>query len=216
MFGVKGFDIVIGNPPYGTVYNKTVKPIYEKLYPSFKRNNDIYVAFFENANKLLLNSGILIFITPNTFLNGDYFEGLRSYITNHFQINEIIDFKNSKIFSDPTVYVSITSISKIEISYPYTFSYKLSDAKFKNIKRSGIDIASASSSPLKPIKAGVLKVSVDESNLLDHYFFVKDVGFNYWSIGKGKKRDGDSIGNRILYSGKHFGDSAEIDHLIPV
>ena len=207
MFGVKGFDIVIGNPPYGTVYNKTVKPIYEKLYPSFKRNNDIYVAFFVNANKLLLNSGILIFITPNTFLNGDYFEGLRSYITNHFQINEIIDFKNSKIFSDPTVYVSITSISKIEISYPYTFSYKLSDAKFKNIKRSGIDISSATSSPLKPIKAGVLKISVDESNLLDHYFFVKDVGFNYWSIGKGKKRDGDSIGNRILYSGKRLSEN---------
>jgi hypothetical protein len=32
-------------------------------------------------------------------------------------------------------------------------------------------------------------------------FHVKDVGFNYWTMGKGKKRDGDSIGDRVFYSG---------------
>ena len=31
---------------------------------------------------------------------------------------------------------------------------------------------------------------------------VKDVGFNYWTEGKGKKRDGNSIGDRVFYSGK--------------
>ena len=37
--------------------------------------------------------------------------------------------------------------------------------------------------------------------IIDHLFNVKDVGFNYWTEGKGKKRDGNSIGDRILYSG---------------
>jgi hypothetical protein len=32
------------------------------------------------------------------------------------------------------------------------------------------------------------------------YFIIKDVGYNYWSIGNGKKRE-NSIGSRILYKG---------------
>ena len=53
-----GFDIVIGNPPYMLVFEEKMKQFLEHSYPEFKRNNDLYVAFFklgfsilsENAN----------------------------------------------------------------------------------------------------------------------------------------------------------------------
>ena len=44
--------------------------------------------------------------------------------------------------------------------------------------------------------------NLNNIKIVEDLFFVKDVGFNYWSIGKGKKRDGNSIGDRIFYSGK--------------
>ncbi len=35
---------------------------------------------------------------------------------------------------------------------------------------------------------------------LDERYFVKDVGFNYWTTGRGKKRGGNSIGDRVFYA----------------
>ena len=37
--------------------------------------------------------------------------------------------------------------------------------------------------------------------VIDDYFYVKDVGYNYWTKG-GEKQRGNSIGDRIFYVGK--------------
>jgi len=204
MFGIEGFNIIIGNPPYGTVYGKERKKRYENLYASFKRNLDIYVAFIESSENLLAESGTLTFITPNTYLNGDYFERLRQHITEQYVIQEIIDFKNSKIFSDPTVYVCITTLIKSNaITYPYEFKLKLSNANFTEVFLDQVPITKSSNLPFKSTSQLISQIVHNKNAVkLDDLFYVKDVGFNYWSIGKGKKRDGNSIGDRILYSGK--------------
>ncbi|MEL7433434.1 MAG: N-6 DNA methylase [Chloroflexota bacterium] len=44
-----GFDAVIGNPPYGIVFDDKEKQYLEKEYPTFKRNNEKFVAFAEKA-----------------------------------------------------------------------------------------------------------------------------------------------------------------------
>jgi len=121
MFGWReGFDVIIGNPPYGIVFDKYIKEIYEKEYSSFKRNNDIYVAFFESTFEPLKYKGFVSFISPNTYLNGDYFKALRKCLRNHFIILEIVDFKNSKIFQDPTVFVCISILHKVnQVKLPY-------------------------------------------------------------------------------------------------
>ena len=203
MYGVEKFDIIIGNPPYGIVYDKVIKKKYEINYPSFKRNNDIYVAFYSSASELLSENGILTYITPNTYYNGDYFTDLRKNLTSSFVINEIIDFKNSKIFKDPTVFVGIIFLAKKQqIDFPYIYQFKISNDNFSSVEASQIEVYKSSDNPLKPSKALVDKIFSNEYTVLNDLFFIKDVGFNYWSIGKGKKRDGDSIGDRILYSGE--------------
>jgi adenine-specific DNA-methyltransferase len=47
---------------------------------------------------------------------------------------------------------------------------------------------------------------------LDAHFFVKDVGFNYWTEGRGKTRGKNSIGDRVFYSGRK-GDKHDIPFL---
>ena len=40
MFGLSGFDIVIGNPPYGATYPAEHKPIFKKHYKSARTINE--------------------------------------------------------------------------------------------------------------------------------------------------------------------------------
>jgi len=63
-----GFDAIIGNPPYGIVFDESVKHYLEQLYPTFVRNNDVYVAFSQKGIELLKSNGVFSFIMPNTFL----------------------------------------------------------------------------------------------------------------------------------------------------
>jgi 23S rRNA G2445 N2-methylase RlmL len=148
MFDVKnGFDVVIGNPPYFIVYNKKIKKTFETLYPVFKRNNDIYIAFYNNGKLLLKDNGNLCYITPNTFLNGDYFKNFREYLTSHVIIEEIFDFKNHKIFKEQTVFTSILRFknSKKTNNYQIPLKTYLSNINSFTIEKLPITINSKNS-----------------------------------------------------------------------
>ena len=68
MFGVKdGFDIVIGNPPYGV----SIKGDYRKKVVGHLGNvpdYEIYYYFIQEAERIVLENGILSYIIPNTYL----------------------------------------------------------------------------------------------------------------------------------------------------
>ncbi len=198
-----GFDVVIANPPYGIVYDEEYKALYEEKFPSFKRNNDIYIAFYENSLLLARDNGTTTFITPNTFLNGDYYKKWRKTLTTNAVISEIRDFKNIQIFEDPTVFVAVLNyIKRKKIDYPYSFRMKISK---ESIEDFNIDIVDVEKGSEKTIKATnpLFKKILNQKNvdIIDNILFVKDVGFNYWTKGRGKKRGGDSIGKRVLYRG---------------
>ena len=88
------------------------------------------------------------------------------------------------------------------IYLPYSYLYKRVKSTIKQFEEYSVDIKSTSSCKFKPPNLILDKVfSQKNVDIIDNLFLVKDVGFNYWTIGKGKKRDGNSIGDRILYSG---------------
>ncbi|MCC5924232.1 MAG: Eco57I restriction-modification methylase domain-containing protein, partial [Crocinitomicaceae bacterium] len=184
-----GFDVVIGNPPYLIVYNRTEKDYYERKYPSFKRTNDLYVAFIILANNLGKSNSSFSFITPNTFLKGNYFHALRNYIIENFKIDEIVDFGSKLVFDDANVFCSIINAKK---SKQYG-NWIMKNADF--ITKGEIDSNSNEFIVLNPL---VKKLNSHQK--FENYLLIKDVGFNYWSKGRGKKR-GDSIGSRVFYKG---------------
>jgi len=76
MFGLKdGFDIVIANPPYinsremSRGDNEDIRESIRSSYSWTRGSWDIYIAFFELGFKVLKDSGILIFITPDKWLS---------------------------------------------------------------------------------------------------------------------------------------------------
>lgn len=184
-----GFDAIIGNPPYLIEYNKGIKNHLENIFIEFKRNNDLYVAFISRGNNLLINKGLLSFITPNTFLKGTYFKKLRELLISN-KIVEIINFNNTLVFDEANVYTSILLFQKGLIPTNWMLKKGITEIEGE-IDKDELDFIHKS--PL------IKKLDVYEK--FESYFLIKDVGFNYWSIGRGKIR-GNSVGSRILYSGE--------------
>jgi hypothetical protein len=62
-----GFDIVIGNPPYGIKYQKSYKSTLATSFPEGAGIADSYSYFILKGLSLLTNTGSLVFVIPNTF-----------------------------------------------------------------------------------------------------------------------------------------------------
>lgn len=79
MFGVKdGFDIVIGNPPYGAKLNDSEKRLFKQKYLAAKTikgiqkgSLDTYVLFLELGYNLLGPFGNLVYIVPMPITSND-------------------------------------------------------------------------------------------------------------------------------------------------
>ncbi|MCL2844846.1 MAG: Eco57I restriction-modification methylase domain-containing protein [Chitinivibrionia bacterium] len=76
-----GFDLVIGNPPYGTsLLSETEKKLLKNNYETFEYQANTYVLFYEKGTNLLKEKGMLAFITPATFANQFYFKKIRNFL----------------------------------------------------------------------------------------------------------------------------------------
>ena len=120
----KGFDIVIGNPPY-VVLNP------EKLnkYNLVKGNYNTYVAFIEKGITLTKDNGKISFIVPTTWLSGNNYEGLRKKILD-YSITHIIQLPYD-IF-EAYIDTMIISINKKydENNIVKTYKYEISDKAY--------------------------------------------------------------------------------------
>ena len=116
MFGIKdGFDVVIGNPPYGV----SIKGDYRKAVVSALGNvpdYEIYYYFIECAKQFLCEYGILSYIIPNTWLFNTYATRYRLQIVNYWSIIEILDCTKFPIFESATVLNTIITWKKNKIS----------------------------------------------------------------------------------------------------
>lgn len=80
--GKKGFDIVIGNPPY-VVTNK-------RDYPQYKWNSDLYKMFYEFGIDNIMNTyGHLCFITPKFWMLNLEDEQMRKTFSSKLEIKQI-------------------------------------------------------------------------------------------------------------------------------
>jgi len=98
----RGFNAVIGNPPYGLISEAGTKLIVQQTFDSTQYQPDNYVAFMECACRLTNLQGYKSFIVPTTFLTMHYFSAIRRFLLNHCRILALVHFK-FPVFEDPTV-----------------------------------------------------------------------------------------------------------------
>lgn len=112
----KGFDIVIGNPPYVRSKNISdeIKDSLNRWEVSKVGNTDLYISFFQLGLELLNDDGILGYISVNTYLTSLNGRVLRAYLREHEYSMQIINFKDYQMFKGVTSYTCINIFHKSE------------------------------------------------------------------------------------------------------
>jgi hypothetical protein len=116
-----GFDVVIGNPPYGVKFKEMEKRLYKEFYTTI---DDIYTIFMEKATKISHKSGFFSFITPISWLTGDKYYSTRKiiYENSHLVLGITLPYD---IFNDAYVDTGIYLLSKnksLNMSLVYEFN----------------------------------------------------------------------------------------------
>ena len=73
-----GFDLVVGNPPYGRV--TLPSRLREKFRRSLFGHANLYGLFTDVALRFTRPGGVIAYVTPTSFLAGEYFKSLRGLL----------------------------------------------------------------------------------------------------------------------------------------
>ncbi len=130
----KGFDCIIGNPPYIPISKlKSDAKKYKKMgYETLNNNGDIYCLFFELAKRLIKKDGIIELITSNKWMRAKYGKELRNFLVNKLNPQLLINFGGTKIFDGVEVNVDILLLENNQYNKK-TNSYKANEHSLKNL-----------------------------------------------------------------------------------
>ncbi len=112
-----GFDVIVGNPPYGAELSKN----YQKfLIEKFESNSSETVIFFiKQALNLLKHSGILSFIIPKSFIFASHYKKIRDFVWNNLSL--IVDCK--KVWKEVNLEQVIIQVWKTKIFENYATGF---------------------------------------------------------------------------------------------
>jgi type I restriction-modification system DNA methylase subunit len=116
----RGFDAIIGNPPYIRIQTmkewapKEIEYFSHKYKTAESGNYDIYVVFVEKAIQLLDHNGLFGFILPNKFFQAEYGKTLRYLISKEKLLREIVNFTDQQVFEQATTYTNLLFLSKAQ------------------------------------------------------------------------------------------------------
>jgi hypothetical protein len=131
VFEKGGFDVVIGNPPYGVNFNEVEKKYlsdFDSLVPDF----EIYIYFISLYKRILKKNSVLSYIFPNTFLSTLFGIKYREAIFSNLEVYQIIDLSNDNTFVDASVRTCIFSFRNNTEDYN-TELLKIENREFKTV-----------------------------------------------------------------------------------
>jgi len=113
IFDNSGFNVVIGNPPYGATISKEEDAYLRTKYAVSNYQLDTYNLFIEKGLKLLNKGGSLGFIIPSAWVASKFDLKFRKYLTEKSSIiNFVIAPKNT--FEEATVETCILILSNCD------------------------------------------------------------------------------------------------------
>ena len=128
-----GFDVVIGNPPYGV----SIKDEYRKellRHIGKVPDYEIYYYFVEHSRKIIKHGGILSFIIPNTWLFNVYAIEWKIGLFNKWNLLQVLDCTKFKIFEEATVRNTIVLFGKTEcFNHIVTYKNTKDAVSFENL-----------------------------------------------------------------------------------
>ena len=129
----EGFDIVIGNPPYGAKIDNNQKTIIKRNYTvantsnGIKGSTDTFCVFIEKGFNLLRKDGVLTYIIPMSFTSSDAMGQVYRLLFGNCDTLKVSSFSNrpKQIFEDAGLRVSIISFAKTETPMKHLLTTKM-------------------------------------------------------------------------------------------
>lgn len=131
MFGLSkengGFNITIGNPPYGAKLSKTEIDYYKKSYDN--RTSETAILFIEKGLNLTSAKGSLFYIIPKSFTYASNYSSIRNYVEDELDI--LVDC--GKAFEKVKLEACIISLKRDSQSQSYKSILFNSNKRFEQI-----------------------------------------------------------------------------------
>ena len=141
----KGFDIIVGNPPYvcSRRLSDETRTNMQKWSVCRTGHPDLYIPFFQIAVENLKENGMMGYITMNSFIKSLNGRALRDYFKHKSNRIRIIDFRSKQVFEKKSTYTCICFVtnqrsSSIEYAVDENASLDTS-IRFQHINYSQLD-----------------------------------------------------------------------------
>ena len=120
VFAKGGFDVVIGNPPYGAELSGK-KWLKDRYFKTSFGTIDSYKYFIQLGTEITNKNGCLSYIMPDSYLEKEYFKDLRIFVSNSF--TNIINLKlGDDVFEEVNLPTAIIILQlKLDIQSKFYF-----------------------------------------------------------------------------------------------
>ena len=123
----KGFDIVIGNPPYiKEDFNRQAFDGFRELSPYYMGKMDLWYGFACHGINMLSSDGHLCFIAQNNWTTSSGAKILRNHVIEKTKILQLLDFNDYMVFGESaSIQTMIMLFSNDTISDNYQFDHRV-------------------------------------------------------------------------------------------
>lgn len=127
-----GFDVVIGNPPYGADLSDKDKTLFKaKFSDVHMRTPDTFNYFISQGFSLIRDGAIISYIVPNNLLYQNEYEKARNLLINKNRLIRVTNIGDN-VFESADVPTCVFVASKANKNEPYSFGYN--DFRFVPVK----------------------------------------------------------------------------------
>ncbi len=108
------FDVIVGNPPYVCSRHVSEETKKKMLQYDVSRSGhpDLYIPFFQIADEMLKNDGVMGYITMNSFIRSLNGRKLREYFSSQNKAISIVDFRGHQVFIKKSTYTCLFFLNK--------------------------------------------------------------------------------------------------------
>lgn len=205
-----GFDVVIGNPPYGVSLSDNEKKWFLKKFNNQDYQLDTYLLFIEQVYSLMRDYAEFTFIIPNTWITNLKFKKIRRFIFENTFVHEIVHY-NKAVFKEAVVDTEVLFFKKKREPNP-NVSIKVA----QNINQFVVNNISQLDwieSQGEPVNINISKEEITIKKKLEKHFPLSKIvnvfsGMNPYEVGKGNpKQTREMVKTRVYDSNKQVDET---------